>query len=371
MGWSLSLISNGILEINEYIKSHKQLVTDFLHSKTYGFAPPIFTSVDIRYAGFKMAPVDTNLFPAGFNNLSLKGLEICAIKIKNYFRANFPNVKKVLIFPENFTRNLRYFENLDTLLSIFKLAGLEAVVSSFIADLEADLIVLNNDLTNGIPEALVGCDIPIIPDVNLGWHIRRKHKHFLCYNQIIQEFNNLSGFDPWLLSTEFEHCKNIDFRNRIGFHELAEKVDRVLERVKKKYQQYAIHEKPFVFVKADQGTYGMGILVAYDGSDIHEINKKNRHSMQSIKQGLANTTIIVQEGVPTIEKYQDATSESLVYLCESDPIETFSRWHSKKDPYTSLNSPGMHFSLQEDELLSPLKNFLAQIASVSTVFECR
>ena len=32
--------------------------------------PPFYSSVDVRNAGFKLAPVDTNLFPGGFNNLS-------------------------------------------------------------------------------------------------------------------------------------------------------------------------------------------------------------------------------------------------------------------------------------------------------------
>src|SRR3546814_17885295 len=32
-------------------------------------APPFYSSVDLRNAGFKLAPVDTNLFPGGFNNL--------------------------------------------------------------------------------------------------------------------------------------------------------------------------------------------------------------------------------------------------------------------------------------------------------------
>jgi hypothetical protein len=32
--------------------------------------PPFYGSVDLRNAGFKLAPVDTNLFPGGFNNLS-------------------------------------------------------------------------------------------------------------------------------------------------------------------------------------------------------------------------------------------------------------------------------------------------------------
>ena len=32
--------------------------------------PPFYSSVDVRNAGFKLAPVDTNLFPGGFNNLA-------------------------------------------------------------------------------------------------------------------------------------------------------------------------------------------------------------------------------------------------------------------------------------------------------------
>ena len=31
---------------------------------------PLTSSVDIRDAGFKCSPVDTNLYPAGFNNLN-------------------------------------------------------------------------------------------------------------------------------------------------------------------------------------------------------------------------------------------------------------------------------------------------------------
>ena len=32
------------------------------------YAAPFYASVDLRNAGFKLAPVDTNLFPGGFNN---------------------------------------------------------------------------------------------------------------------------------------------------------------------------------------------------------------------------------------------------------------------------------------------------------------
>jgi glutamate--cysteine ligase len=37
----------------------------------------LFGSVDLRNAGFKLAPVDTNLFPGGFNNLNPAFLPLC------------------------------------------------------------------------------------------------------------------------------------------------------------------------------------------------------------------------------------------------------------------------------------------------------
>ena len=38
---------------------------------------PFYASVDLRNAGYKLAPVDTNLFPAGFNNLSPDFESLC------------------------------------------------------------------------------------------------------------------------------------------------------------------------------------------------------------------------------------------------------------------------------------------------------
>ena len=32
--------------------------------------PTFYAAVDLRNAGFKLAPVDTNLFPSGFNHLT-------------------------------------------------------------------------------------------------------------------------------------------------------------------------------------------------------------------------------------------------------------------------------------------------------------
>ena len=45
-----------------------------------------------------------------------------------------------------------------------------------------------------------------------------------------------------------------------GEEALAAHVDGVLTKIRKKYREYGIGEKPYVIVKADAGTYGMGVM---------------------------------------------------------------------------------------------------------------
>ena len=39
--------------------------------------PPFYGSTDLRNSGFKLAPVDLNLFPGGFNNLNDAFMPLC------------------------------------------------------------------------------------------------------------------------------------------------------------------------------------------------------------------------------------------------------------------------------------------------------
>jgi glutamate--cysteine ligase len=41
-------------------------------------------------------------------------------------------------------------------------------------------------------------------------------------------------------------------------------VDALLTKVRRKYKEYGINEKPFVVVKADQGGMGAGVLTVRD-----------------------------------------------------------------------------------------------------------
>ena len=44
----------------------------------------------------------------------------------------------------------------------------------------------------------------------------------------------------------------------------------MLDQVRGKYKEYGIDREPFVIVKADAGTYGMGIMTVKDPADVRD-----------------------------------------------------------------------------------------------------
>ena len=56
-------------QIHEKIINNYQKIEGWFRNQWLKYPPPFYSSIDIRNSGFKIAPIDTNLFPAGFNNL--------------------------------------------------------------------------------------------------------------------------------------------------------------------------------------------------------------------------------------------------------------------------------------------------------------
>ena len=61
--------------------------------------PPFYCSVDLRNAGFKLAPVDTNLFPGGFNNLNPAFEALCVQAIQSALERVMSTACDVLLVP--------------------------------------------------------------------------------------------------------------------------------------------------------------------------------------------------------------------------------------------------------------------------------
>jgi glutamate--cysteine ligase len=356
---------------------NKSIHRDWLNSQFTGFSPNFYCSIDARNSGFKSAHVDANLFPAGFNNIHPTREKSTAEAFSKYIKQLHPTVSKILIITENFTRNSFYTQNVDNLISLISCNKSYQCHSCPLSEVTADnrliyfennwtpdLIILNCDLGAGIPEILKQVSQPIIPSPTMGWHTRSKYNHFAAFDKLIKAFAQFAEIDEWLLSTYFALADKVNFKERIGFDNLANQVELVLKLTKEKYQQYGIKETPHVFVKADRGTFGTGIIIVKDGEEILNINKKKRHSMHVINHGIINSRLLIQEGVPTIFNHH-GTAEYIYYLIGSQPCFRVIRQNSNKDNFGNLNSPGM-LLYPDAELPYNAESFIAQIAALAT-----
>ena len=138
-------------------------------------------------------------------------------------------------------------------------------------------------------------------------------------------------------------CRAVNFQDREGEECLASNVASLLERVARKYAEYGIAEKPFAIVKADAGTYGMGIMTVRDPADVRGLNRKQRNKMSVVKEGLQVESVIIQEGVPTFESIGDAIAEPVVYMIDRFVVGGFYRMHAERGNDENLNAPGAQF----------------------------
>lgn len=364
--------------LDTLLQQRRPDIEEWLHAKRQEKAPFFYSSVDLRHSGAKLAPVDTNLFPAGFNNLSHAARDRSVRLMNDRFNEGKKPVSKVLVVPENHTRNLGYLENLAILASLIERTGREVRIGSLAAEEPLDLIslsgkqvqelplrveqgqivtsdgfcpdfiLLNNDCTAGAPELLQAIakspTQPVEPPYAVGWYMRRKSEHFRAYDAMVREFAEAFAIDPWLISTSFHRCGVVNFHQQKGIDCVALGVERVLHTTRKKYAEYGIEDEPYVFVKADSGTYGMGIMTVRSAEELLELNKKTRNKMNVIKEGTQNTEVIIQEGVPTIDRVGDAVAEPMIYLVDGVPVGGAYRINNERDATSNLNASGMHFA---------------------------
>jgi glutamate--cysteine ligase len=98
-----------------------------------------------------------------------------------------------------------------------------------------------------------------------------------------------------------------------------------------------------VVVKADNGTYGMGIMTVRDAKELDALNRSAKNKMSVIKDGQEVTEVIIQEGVPTYERVNDAVAEPVVYMLDRYVVGGFYRVHAERGIDENLNAPGSAF----------------------------
>ncbi len=377
-------LSGPLLGLEKRMLSDMPKIEHWFRSQWLETASPFYASVDLRNAGFKLAPVDTNLFPGGFNNLNPDFLSLCVQAAQVAVEKICPEAHRLMIIPENHTRNTYYLRNVVELVNIMKAAGLDVRVGSINPEIteptifethdgqklllepvvreknrinlkacivngvdykafDSCAVLLNNDLSGGVPDILKNLEQDLIPPLHAGWYVRRKSHHFNAYNRVVDEFSQLLSIDPWLLNPYFETCDEIDFHARTGEECLAAKVELLLNKIKLKYAEYGVTQDPFVIVKADAGTYGMGIMTVKSPDDVRDLNRKARNKMSVIKEGQQVSEVIIQEGVYTFESINDAVAEPVVYMMDHFVIGGFYRVHTGRAVDENLNAPGSHF----------------------------
>ena len=364
----ITALNGPINELEQRVLDSMPAIERWFRLEWMEHTPPFYTSVDVRNSGFKLAPVDTNLFPSGWNNLTPEMLPLAVQAAMAAIEKICPEARNLLVVPENHTHNTFYLSNLLQLKRIFHQAGLNVRFGSLnpdikeptafnvpngeaitieplirsdkrlgLKDFDPCTILLNNDLSAGIPGMLEDLHEQfLLPPLHAGWSLRRKSRHFQAYEEVAKRFGKLLGMDPWLINPMYAKCGEVDFAAGVGMDSLSSNVDALLTKIRRKYKEYGINDKPFVIVKADNGNCGMGIMTVRDVKDL---------DLQNIKaqEGLTLTEVIIQEGVLTNERVNDAVAEPVVYMMDRFVVGGFYRVHAERAVDESLNAPGASF----------------------------
>ncbi|MGK5088646.1 glutamate--cysteine ligase [Bdellovibrionota bacterium FG-2] len=366
------------LFIAQQIQKNRAHLLEWQNALSAKAPPAFYSSVDLRDSGDKIVPVDSNLYPAGFNNICPEDVRTASAIFRQEVLRRLPpsaTPHRIVIIPEAHTQNRFYLENLHSLIQIIQEAGFEAKLGWIstpaiiepltlttqtektltaypiavqggvlsVGDFVPDLILLNNDFSGGYPQFLDQIAQPILPSHVLGWHSRKKSEHFRYYNELATEFVQIIKVDPWIVRIESEEVEPVNFNEEIGTEEVFETASKMLKRLETQHQERQISRKPFLFIKNNAGTYGMGIMVIHSAEELQKMNRRTKNKMSVGKNHSQIHSMIIQEGIPTVTLIDRLPAEPVIYLFGSTLIGGFLRTNPERGVDENLNSPGMVF----------------------------
>lgn len=369
----VTALTGPINELEQRVLDSMPAIERWFRLEWMEHTPPFYSSVDIRNAGFKLAPVDTNLYPGGWNNLTEDMLPLAVQAAQAAIEKICPEARNLLVVPENHSNNTFYLANVAQLVRIFQMAGLNVKVGSIdpaikspkkielphgesvclepvvrskrrlgLKNFDPCTILLNNDLSAGAPGILEDLhEQYLLPPLHAGWSVRRKSRHFRSYEEVSKRFGKLLGIDPWLINPMSSHAEDVDLSTGAGQDLLATHVDQLLTKVRRKYKEYGINEKPFVVVKPDNGTNGVGVMTVRDMKDLEALFKKPRSGGRPAPA--LGSEIIFQEGVLTRERVHDGVAEPVVYMMDRYVVGGFYRVHAGRAIDENLDAPGASY----------------------------
>jgi glutamate--cysteine ligase len=369
----VTALTGPINELEQRVLDSMPAIERWFRLEWMEHTPPFYCSVDVRNAGFKLAPVDTDLFPRGWHNLTPSMLPLAVQAAMAAIEKICPEARNLLIIPENDVRSTFYLSNLAQMRRIFHMAGLNVRLGSInpdlkkattlklpdgetltlepvirtrgrvgVKDFDPCTILLNNDLVAGVPGILEDLNEQyLLPPLHASWSTRRRSMHFKTYEEVAKRFGKLIGVDSWLINPIFDRCGGVDLGTADGVEALQARVDTLLAKVKKKYKEYGIKEKPFVVVKADNLGGSAGLMSVRDAKDVPALAQKACAVPGNPFHGTQE--LILQEGVLTLERMNDAVAEPVVYMMDRYVVGGFYRIHAERGIDEDLNAPGSSF----------------------------
>lgn len=359
-------------ELHESILKNMNELCSWYDDQKKDLYLPFYSSYDIRDAFFKVTNVDANIYPAGFNNICQNDKDASPELLQKYFKKHYPNAKKILLVTEDHFKNQYYWENVYAINALLQRSGFEVVVG--MPGLEAtagltvmesyqghkvdaypvineggelktahfvpDVVISNNDFTKLYTHWTDLSKTKMTPSMELGWHRRKKSVYFNHYNDVACEFAGILKVDPWLFTVKTTVFEQFNLSSDDRKNELAQAVDNMIASLRQDYKERNINEEPYVFIKNNSGTYGLGVTRVNSGADVLHWTYDARKKMKAQKGGGQFTEVIVQEGVPTVVKSDAATAEPTIYMVGEELAGGFLRTHAQKDERESLNSPG-------------------------------
>ena len=371
----VTALTGPINELEQRILDSMPAIERWFRLEWMEHTPPFYCSVDVRNAGFKLAPVDTNLFPHGWNILTPAMLPLAVQAAQAAIEKICPEARNLLIVPGDQTHNSFYLSNLAQLRRVFQTAGLNVRIGSIsplvkkattlalhdgesitiepvvrnkgrigVKDFDPCTILLNHDLSAGVPGILEDLHQQyLLPPLHAGWSIRSKSTHSKCFEEVSKRFGKLIGVDHWLINPMFDKCEQVDFSSDDGVQELTTRVDALLGKIRKKHKEYGIKEKPFVVIKADNSDARMGVLTVRETKELESLRHQVLRNASAAKVAKPVFDVLLQEGVLTCERVNDAVAEPVVYMMDRYVVGGFYRVHAHRKVDENLNAPGSSF----------------------------
>ncbi len=371
----ITALTGPINELEQRVLDSMPAIERWFRLEWMEHTPPFYSSVDIRNAGFKLSPVSTRLFPTGWNYLTPEMLPLAVQAAMAAIEKICPEARNLLVIPKNGDHDARYLANLAQLTHIFNMAGLNVRLGSIdpavkqsttielangdsvtlepvirtkrrlgVKDFDPCTILLNNDLNAGVPGILEEIfEQYLLPPLHAGWPTRRKSNHFKAYEEVAKRLGKLMGVDHWLINPLYDKCEEVDFDQDSGMDCLRNQVDVVLSRVRRKYKEYGIKEKPFVVIKADHGTHELGVVTVRDAKDLQALTDRVKTMTQSRKTPLVPHDFMVQEGVLTQERVNDDMAEPVIYTMDRYVVGGYYRVLAGRGVDEALQAPGSDY----------------------------